>query len=171
MNIDAAISLLIASGCRNVVFDLFSIFFSVFFSFAFFPLVLIILHQTKKKISTMLIALLFNFIIVNVVKFIVQRPRPFFIQSNPIFLASSYSFPSGHASIAFVFAVFFSNFYPKYKYIFYLIAIAVSLSRVYLGVHYLSDVIAGAIIGFIVSKFVIEREKKIDAILKKFYLG
>lgn len=63
-----------------------------------------------------------------------------------------YGFVSGHATNSFAIAVFFGLFFFKIakKRIFYLLllwAIIVSYSRMYLGVHYPSDIIAGAILG------------------------
>lgn len=60
------------------------------------------------------------------------------------------SFPSGHATIAFAMAVVLSRKEPKWKWIFYSLAVLISLSRIYLGVHYPLDVIAGGIIGLVI---------------------
>ena len=84
-------------------------------------------------------------------KYSINRPRPF--ESNPKIIKAgkggSPSFPSGHASEAFATATSLSLIYPKW----YIIAPAcawagiVGYSRMYLGVHYPSDVLAGAILG------------------------
>lgn len=61
-----------------------------------------------------------------------------------------FSFPSGHSTFAFFIAYFLSNRYqlsPKIKAILYLLAFMVALSRVYLGMHYVIDVVAGACLG------------------------
>jgi len=59
----------------------------------------------------------------------------------------SFSFPSSHAVNNFAVAVFFSILFPKYKWAFYITAALLALSRVYVGVHYPSDIIGGALIG------------------------
>lgn len=90
-------------------------------------------------------------IISEILKYGVNRPRPFvtypFIEK--VASGGSPSFPSGHTSDAFSLATSISIAYPKW----YIIlpscswALAVSYSRMDLGVHYPSDVLAGAIIG------------------------
>lgn len=60
----------------------------------------------------------------------------------------SYSFPSGHATIAFALAGILAAKEPKWKWWFYVLAILIALSRIYLGQHFPSDVIAGAILGW-----------------------
>lgn len=66
-----------------------------------------------------------------------------------------YSFTSSHATNFFAIAVFIGlslrQFYPKLIYILLSVAILVSFSRLYLGVHYLSDIVVGACVGSLVA--------------------
>jgi len=67
-----------------------------------------------------------------------------------------YSFPSGHASAIWTSATVIASYYndkPLIKYLSYFTAISISCSRVITKQHYLSDVIAGSIIGYGIGKF------------------
>ena len=84
-------------------------------------------------------------------KRIVKRTRPFeeypFIEKRDV--GGGYSFPSGHTSAAFTTATSISLYYPKWYVIVpaYLWAGRVGYARMYQGVHYPSDVLAGAFVG------------------------
>jgi undecaprenyl-diphosphatase len=57
------------------------------------------------------------------------------------------SFPSGHATTSFAAAVALSSLFPRWRPAFAAGAIAIGISRIVLNVHYLSDVVAGAVLG------------------------
>jgi len=81
-----------------------------------------------------------------------ERARPCNSLSDvltPLGCTGSFSFPSNHAVNNFAAAAFFSRLYPNYKTLLFIIASLVALSRVYLGLHYPSDIIAGAAIGIV----------------------
>ena len=89
-------------------------------------------------------------------KLVYKRPRPY-NESDTIInhskkhhksLTDIYSFPSGHTFSATVFCLILLNRYPK-EYIFNILAILVGFSRIFLGVHYPTDIIGGMIFGFL----------------------
>ncbi|WP_462267138.1 phosphatase PAP2 family protein [Mucilaginibacter sp.] len=85
------------------------------------------------------------------IKHVVKRQRPFIhnISIVPVYRAGSTSFPSGHTSSTIATATALSIAYPKWYVIApsFLWAGATSYSRMYLGVHYPTDVAAGAALG------------------------
>jgi undecaprenyl-diphosphatase len=94
----------------------------------------------------------------------VQRPRPCHsIDGMPVVpgihllvnCGGGKSFPSSHAVNNFAVGTLFSFYYPKGRWAFYGWAALVALSRPAVGVHYPSDIIGGAVIGFAVAAFII----------------
>jgi membrane-associated phospholipid phosphatase len=89
--------------------------------------------------------------ITQAIKYSVNRERPFITYPDITKKArgGSPSFPSGHTSSAFAAATSFSLLYPKWYVIVpaFIWAGTVGFSRMYLGVHYPSDVLMGAVIG------------------------
>jgi undecaprenyl-diphosphatase len=78
-------------------------------------------------------------------KELVRRPRP---HLDPLVrVPSDWSFPSGHAATSFAGATMLSHFLPRLRVALYLLAAAIAWSRVYVGVHYPADVLAGAALG------------------------
>lgn len=91
-----------------------------------------------------------------VLKNFLKRTRPcdLFHNFNPhIRPSDKFSLPSGHTAAAFLMASLISTFYPSTLLFVYLWASIVGLSRVLLGVHYPSDIIAGATLGMGMSYF------------------
>ena len=87
-----------------------------------------------------------------VLKYLIERPRPCHVLAHVHLLVgcgSGYSFPSSHAVNHFAAALVLSWFYPKAAPWLFLYATLIAFSRVYVGVHYPSDVLGGAVIGAI----------------------
>jgi undecaprenyl-diphosphatase len=104
----------------------------------------------KKVAAVLIIALVFGMVVNEDIKGIVQRIRPENVMIGGYFSFHSYSFPSGHTETAFIIATVLSAFIAwRYSLITYLLAAAVGLSRIYLGVHYFTDVVAGAVVGIL----------------------
>jgi undecaprenyl-diphosphatase len=76
-------------------------------------------------------------------------------------MLTDYSFPSGHATFAWALAVVLTAKEPRARYFFFLLAFLISLSRIYLGVHYPADVAAGSIIGLSIGYFSLWVERKV----------
>jgi undecaprenyl-diphosphatase len=93
-----------------------------------------------------------------VVKPLVGRHRPYTDRSDVVLLAgrpTDASFPSSHAANSFAGAYVLARVFPEFRAAFWTLAILVAFSRVYVGVHYPLDVAAGAVLGLLVSAFVV----------------
>ncbi len=93
-----------------------------------------------------------------VIKPLVHRIRPCHVVESVRLLvgcSGSFSFPSSHATNSMAAASFFAGFYPRYRWYFYGLALTIAYTRVYVGVHYPFDVLAGATLGFFVGWFVV----------------
>jgi undecaprenyl-diphosphatase len=103
-----------------------------------------------------------------ILKVIVQRARPF--QLGLVSLISNlqssnystwnFSFPSFQSMIVFSAVPILSNQFPKMKKVWFAFAILVAFSRVYFGVHFFSDIIAGGLIGYVIGIITLETEKE-----------
>ncbi len=121
----------------------------------------LLFRKTRKSGASILIALLFGLLMTNMfLKTLVARPRPY-VDELSIFHdfwlaighgveSESGSFPSGHATSAFaaMFALFWSAD-KRYSWTGLILAALIGFSRIYIHVHYASDIIAGALVGFI----------------------
>ncbi len=87
------------------------------------------------------------------------RPRPEDIGLVGVTLRLwRYSFPSGHTAVAFSAVPILLKVLPKFKLLWFGFATTVAISRVYLGAHYISDVIFGAIIGYLIGMSMLNYE-------------
>jgi len=85
-----------------------------------------------------------------ILKRLSHRPRPCQIEPHcwsRVLPPDRFSFPSGHTMTAFSIALVLSYFYHGVELPLYFMALSIAVSRVVLGMHFLSDVLAGAILG------------------------
>jgi undecaprenyl-diphosphatase len=95
-------------------------------------------------------AAIVGILVFKVLKRLSHRPRPCQFQPHcwaKVLPPDQFSFPSGHTMTAFSIALVVSYFYPGLEWPLYFLAISIGLSRLVLGMHFLSDVLDGAVIG------------------------
>ncbi|MEM5802295.1 MAG: phosphatase PAP2 family protein [Candidatus Aenigmatarchaeota archaeon] len=104
----------------------------------------------------------FGYLVVFLLKIIFNRPRPYEeLQVFSTIQKFEKSFPSSHAFLSALLINFVPNENWKKYFIFY--TILVSISLIISGVHYLSDVLVGALLGFIFPRYILP-EKKLENI-------
>jgi undecaprenyl-diphosphatase len=129
--------------------------------FAWWVLALIaaVFPTNRSAAWRLLLAVGFTFLVNDyVVKPIVDRPRPFtaiadlkVIDAKP----ATPSFPSGHAAMAVAGAIAGARMMPAAAWVLWPLAVLVAISRVYIGVHWPTDVMAGVIVGLMCAWFVL----------------
>lgn len=116
-------------------------------------LAMLLWKPTRKAGCSVLCAMLIGLVAVNfTIKPLVSRPRPWLVMEGFVNLVPEHdpnSFPSGHTNAAFAFALAVCMSAPKrwMKITAVCMAAVMGLSRLYVGVHFPSDVLAGAVIG------------------------
>ncbi|MEI6478253.1 MAG: phosphatase PAP2 family protein [bacterium] len=108
-------------------------------------------HGTKKAVMLAVMSALLGTALKSVINVVWARPRPFITHTDLVamtFKVDAASFPSGHTMLAFAlaFSLVFSG-YKKSGWCAVILAVLVGLGRIFSGVHYPSDVLAGAVIG------------------------
>ncbi len=96
--------------------------------------------------------------IIYFLKFTVRRQRPFSPEEIKIKISKGPgeildpSFPSAHTTFSFMMATVLTLYFPGYQAIFFIFAAFIGWTRVYLGLHYPTDVIAGGFLGYAITK-------------------
>lgn len=117
---------------------------------------LILFTKTRKTGGMAIISLVISFVINNLfLKNVVARTRPYEVVEGLTRLIEKqpdYSFPSGHTASSFVVAmILYLELPKKYGIPLLVLAVLISFSRLYLGVHYPSDVLVGAVSGILIA--------------------
>ena len=124
---------------------------------------IIVFFSNRKKILHLWLSAVVSMAVSIILKAVIARPRPFTAGISTLeslvksaYTTSDFSFPSNHAILAFIPLLFLSK---KWFWPWLAVAMLVAFSRVYFGLHYLSDVIASMSLALLVSYFVLRKVK------------
>lgn len=116
-------------------------------------IVLALLPRTRKCGLTMMAAMALTFLLGNLfLKNLIARPRPCAVDTSVTLLVpfpAEYSFPSGHSSNGFTAAAVIFAFYHRAGIAAILLAALIAFSRLYLFVHYPTDILGGMLLGIL----------------------
>ncbi len=133
-----------------------------FYPFIFLMPILLLAFKRRKYIKPFTLSFFVSFILVFLVKIFTSRQRPIPQAIDFGFGKSLSSFPSGHSSIVFTTVPFIEyKLFKWFSILWFILACIFSLTRVWFGLHYLSDIIGGAIIGYSVSIIIKTAWKKL----------
>lgn len=120
---------------------------------------LMLCKKTRKTGFALALSLLISFIACNIIiKNTVQRIRPFDIKEVELIISKphDFSFPSGHSWHSFATATVLGAYYKKHRIWLYIVAFLIAFSRLYLYVHYPTDVVFGGILGIFSGAFAVK---------------
>lgn len=136
----------------------------------FFILPIFFLWQEHKRkwILPLWVSLGFSVTLGFLLKFGVQRLRPFQqgitdlipVLANPSFNTWNFSFPSLQTMMVFAAIPILFKEFRKISYLWVIFAILVAFSRIYFGLHFLSDVLVGGILGFVIGWIIVDMENR-----------
>ena len=139
-------------------------FFATYLAFALVVIALIALYRAHwprdKKIKALLVAavstVVARFGVVEAIRAVYPNPRPFaaLTEIRPLFTDTSFSFPSGHASFFFALAAAIYCYDKRLGLWFAAATLLMGIARITAGVHYPADILAGAVVGYVVASIV-----------------
>lgn len=125
----------------------------------FFLIVILVINFKRywKMVAEALVAaVITRFVIAQIIRALWFRARPF-VENNVNLLvehsSKEASFPSGHACFYFALSTIIFHYNKRLGILFYVFSLLIVFSRVYVGIHWPSDILAGAVLGILVGWF------------------
>ena len=142
---------------KNSFFDyslsIFSHTFSLFLPLLIFTSIILYFRAKKRMIFPLFLSAGITIIVAYGLKFLVHRERQMGEMFTTLFHLPDYSFPSAHAAISFTVLGFLFEEKGWLKIFWITLAVIIPFSRIYFSYHYFSDVMFGALIGFVIGLF------------------
>ncbi|MBU3942704.1 phosphatase PAP2 family protein [Patescibacteria group bacterium] len=135
--------------------DFLAVFFAEYLGYFLVIWIIVLAILNFKKYFKMVLESIFagilaRFGIAELIRLFWERPRPFIDNSvNLLFEHNGPAFPSGHASFFFAISTIVYIYNKKLGVIFYFSSILIVISRVFSGVHWPADILAGTLVGIL----------------------
>jgi undecaprenyl-diphosphatase len=129
------------------------------FALILFILLSWIVTKQRKVIRHLVLLYAIQSAVIYSLKFLIQRQRPFLFLEMASKLSKGPgeildpSFPSAHAAFSFMMATLLAAWFPRFRIIFYIAAGFIGWTRIYLGLHFPTDVIVGGLLGYGITRF------------------
>lgn len=142
--------------------DLLFIFLAKYLIYVLAASLLLFLAKTEKRRYLRMICFSFlagiiaRFGAVEFIRWLLPRSRPFFENGVKLLVdrINQPAFPSGHAAFSFALSTVVYSYNKKAGIIFFFASFLISIARVFIGVHWPSDILAGAVVGILCGYFV-----------------
>ncbi|MFH1894584.1 MAG: phosphatase PAP2 family protein [Patescibacteria group bacterium] len=154
---------------KNICLNFAVIFFAEYYQFfVVFFLSLFLLKDFRKysqMVATAIAAAVFSrFILTEIIRYLMPRARIFTINQVNLLVAhnpNESSFPSGHTALFFALATVVYFYNKKAGIFFYISAFFIGISRVFAGLHWPSDIVAGIFVGIFSGWLVYKFQKRL----------
>jgi len=136
------------------------------FAFILFIILSWIILKQRRVLRNLVLLYAIQSSVIYALKFLVGRERPLYLLEMASKLSRGPgeilepSFPSAHSALAFTMATLLSCWFPRFRVIFFIAAAFIGWTRIYLGLHYPTDVLAGALLGYGITKLFLHYSTK-----------
>ena len=155
-------------GARTMLLDYYFIEFALFFTVpVIIGIITLFLLKRRRLIIPWWITALTTLAFSLAIKYLFAQERPFEVYDDIVALtteSTSYSFPSVRTAVTFSAMPLLAKYYPKLFPFWLIFGLLVAFSRVYIGVHFVGDVIGGVLVGYLIGKMILltaERRNKL----------
>lgn len=158
---------------KYIWLDTLAIFFAKSFGYIVVLLLLLFLIKNLKKYWQMvtlaiLSGIFARFIVVSIIRWLLERSRPF-VENHVNLLVdhvNQSAFPSGHAAFFFAVSTVVYLYNKKAGILFFIAGFLISISRVFVGIHWPSDILAGALVGIFSALLILLSFRKFSSVAK-----